>query len=64
MTRRATTTQTKMERAIRAADKTGKVAVIAGDAIYFLAPDAIPTLPSPGQDEGPNTCDSAFGVSG
>jgi hypothetical protein len=64
MTRRATFTQTELARAIAAAEKAGRNVAIIGGAILIVAKEDMPALPSPGQDEGPNTCDSAFGVSG
>jgi hypothetical protein len=64
MTRRATFTQTELARAIAAAEKAGRNVAIIGGAILIVAKEDMPVLPLPGQDEEPNTCDSAFGVSG
>jgi hypothetical protein len=48
MTRRATFTQAELERAIRAADKAGKVAVMTPAGIVFAESDQV-QLPSPDQ---------------
>lgn len=59
MTRRATFTQAELERAIRAAGKLGKVAVVTPQGIAFVESDKV-SLPSPEQPRG-NSCDEAFG---
>jgi hypothetical protein len=48
MTKRATFTQAELERAIRAADKAGKVAVMTPAGIVFAESDKV-ALPSPEQ---------------
>lgn len=48
MTKRATFTQAELERAIRAAGKLGKVAVMTPAGIVFAESDQVP-LPSPDQ---------------
>ncbi len=60
MTKRATFTQADLERAIRAADKRGKVALLTPQGIVFAKPGSI-ALPSPDQPTGGNSCDEAFG---
>ena len=60
MTRRATHTQAELQRAIRAAQAMGKVAVWTPQGIVFAESDQI-SLPSPEQGRG-NSCDDAFGM--
>ena len=60
MTKRATFTQAELERAIRAADAAGKVAVLTSAGIVFADPAEV-ALPSPEAGRA-NSCDSAFGV--
>lgn len=60
MTRRATFTQAELVRAIRAADASGKVALMTRAGLAFVDPAAIPqTAPA---ESGENSCDSLFGV--
>ena len=59
MTRRATFTQAELERAIRAAGKLGKVAVMTRAGIAFVESDQV-ALPSQEEPRG-NSCDEAFG---
>ncbi len=60
MTKRATFTQAELERAIRAADKAGKVAAVTRDGLIVFVESVSVDLPSPDQTRG-NTCDDAFG---
>lgn len=60
MTKRATFTQAEIARAIRAADKAGKVAVQMRDGIVFVSPDAV--THDAATSSGGNTCDEAFGT--
>lgn len=64
MTKRASFTQAELERAIRAAGKLGKVAVMTPAGIVFAESDQVP-LPSPDQVSAAEVaeCDKAFGVS-
>jgi hypothetical protein len=63
MTRRATFTQAELERAIRAADKRGKVAAVTTQGLIVFVESKEIALPS--QDTEPaargNSCDEAFG---
>lgn len=60
MTRRAVFTEAELARAIRAADKAGKVALQTRAGIAFVDPGTIPhDLPD---DSGGNTCDDIFGT--
>lgn len=59
MTKRSSFTQAELERAIRAAGKLGKVALMTPTWIAFVESDKVP-LPSPDQPRG-NSCDEAFG---
>lgn len=61
MTRRATFTQAEIERAIRAAEKLGKVAVRIPSGFAFVDPETIPHAPT-ADDSGGNTCDAIFGT--
>jgi hypothetical protein len=59
MTTRASFTKAQIERAIRAADATGKVAVQTTMGIAFVDPASLPqTAPT---ESGENSCDRAFG---
>ena len=59
MTKRTTFTQAQIERAIRAADATGKVAVQTPVGIAFVDPASLPQhVPT---ESGENSCDKAFG---
>ncbi len=59
VTRRATFTQSELERAIRAAGKLGKVAVRTPIGIAFVDPQAVgQVVPETGEV---NTCDGRFG---
>lgn len=60
MTKRAAFTQAEIARAIRAADKAGKVAVQMRDGIAFVSPDAV--THDAAVSSGGNTCDEAFGT--
>ena len=60
MTARATFTEAQITRAIRAADKAGKVALITRAGIAFVEPATV-KLPSP-PESGGNSCDEVFGV--
>jgi hypothetical protein len=60
MTTRATFTQATLQRAIRAADAEGKVALMTPTGIAFVESDRV-ALPSPDQARG-NTCDEVFGT--
>jgi hypothetical protein len=53
-------TQAAIARAIRAAEQTGKVAVMTPAGIVFAAPDKI-ALPSPETGRA-NSCDEIFGT--
>ena len=61
MTARAHYTQAQIARAIRAADKAGKVALITPAGIVFADPATV-ALPSPTESAGGNTCDGLFGA--
>ena len=60
MTRRATFTQAELARAIRAAERLGKVALQTPAGIAFVDPGQL-AQPAP-TESGSNTCDHAFGV--
>ena len=60
MTRRATFTQAEIARAIRAAEKAGKVAQWTPAGIAFVDPESIPH-DAPADSRG-NTCDDIFGT--
>jgi len=60
MTARAHFTEAQIARAIRAADKAGKVALITRAVIAFVEP-ATAALPSPAESGGGNSCDEVFG---
>lgn len=63
MTKAATLTQANIARAIRAAEATGKVAVMTRVGLAFIDPAYI--IPAKGEETpapGGNTCDSLFGV--
>lgn len=59
MSRRATFTEAELARAIRAADKSGKVVLQTRAGIAFVDPGTIPHDDPP---TGGNTCDSIFGT--
>lgn len=59
VTKRATFTQAEIERAIRAADRLGKVAVYRRGEFIFLPAEQVPQhAPT---ESGENTCDKAWG---
>ena len=58
MTSRANLTQAQIQRAIRAADREGKVAVQTPIGIAYVDPARI-VLPAP-EAERPNSCDEAW----
>lgn len=59
MTRRAVFTEAELARAIRAADKAGKVAIQTRAGIAFVDPAS---LPHDAPATGGNTCDEIFGT--
>lgn len=60
VTKRATFTQAELERAIRAAGKLGKVALMTPQGIAFVESAKV-SLPSP-EPARRNTCDEALGL--
>ena len=60
MTARATISQATMQRAIRAAEACGKVAVLTPAGIVFADPAGV-ALPSP-ETGRVNSCDAIFGT--
>jgi hypothetical protein len=63
MTRRATFTQAELARAIRAADKAGKVAQWTPAGIAFVDPSDL-SQDTREIDQRGNTCDDLFAVKG
>jgi hypothetical protein len=65
MTKRATFTQAELERAIRAAEKLGKVAAVTCEGLIVFVESGSIALPSADQVSAAEVaeCDKAFGVS-
>jgi hypothetical protein len=60
MTARATFTEAELARAIRAAAKAGKVALLTRAGIVFVEPDIVPKTATEQPDEA-DTCAGKFG---
>lgn len=62
MTKRATFRQTDLERAIRAADSLGKVALWTPAGIAFVESQELPIALTPDDQRDQAECDRLFGV--